>query len=138
MWLNSETLEKHYVTNIYSSLKSRVWKHHMPCPLEKTIITEIRGHTSEHVYVIIVFHDVNLLKCYDCFSCCKFVERPGFYWKLSLFSVVKTYLALFTLNSIHNIRKSTKTKNSKTRWKVREDSWLHKTQASQKTDKLRW
>ena len=33
----------------------------MPCVLEKTIMAEVSGYIIEHVNVINVFHDVNLI-----------------------------------------------------------------------------
>ena len=71
VWLNSVKLEERYVRN----LKFRMWKHDMPCVLQKVIMTEVSGHKN-------VFHDVSsilymvtniypkaeiLLKCYQCF-----------------------------------------------------------------------
>ena len=57
LWLNSDTLEKSYVRNIYSNLKFRVWKHEMPWALKKISWRRWVG-ISEHVDVINVFHGV--------------------------------------------------------------------------------
>ena len=57
MWLNSDTLEKCHVTNIYCSLTFRVLNHDMPGALEKTV--EVSEHISEFVIVATVFRDVN-------------------------------------------------------------------------------
>ena len=61
MWLNLDTLEKHYVTNINTNLKFRLWKHDMPCVLEKVIMAEVSGHIAERISVINVFHSANLI-----------------------------------------------------------------------------
>ena len=53
MWLKSDILEKHG-TNINNNLKFRVWKHDMPCALEKIIMAELSGHISKYV---------NFIKC---------------------------------------------------------------------------
>ena len=54
-----DTLEKRYVRNAKINLEFRVWKHDVLCALEKIVMVEVSGHTSKHVIVISVFHDVN-------------------------------------------------------------------------------
>ena len=53
------TLGKCYVRNVYSNLKSRMWKHDMPCTSEKIIMAEVSGQTSKNVNVKNVFHNAN-------------------------------------------------------------------------------
>ena len=53
------TLGKCYVRNVYSNLKSRMWKHDMPCTSEKIITAEVSGQTSKNVNVRYVFHNAN-------------------------------------------------------------------------------
>ena len=53
------TLGKCYVRNVYSNLKSRMWKHDMPCTSEKIITAEVSGQTSTNVNVKYAFHNAN-------------------------------------------------------------------------------
>ena len=50
-----DTLEKGYVTNIYSDLKFRVQKHDTPCALEKTIMAEVQSWSTLNVLLNLLF-----------------------------------------------------------------------------------
>ena len=73
---------------------------------------EAGGHLSEYVYVTNVFHDVHsTLYMGNQHS----AQGQDFLPKaISVFC--SENLILFTVTSIHQIRKSTKYRNSKTRW----------------------
>ena len=45
--------------NIYVNMKFRERKHDMSCAQENIIMAELNRHTSEHVNVINIFHDLN-------------------------------------------------------------------------------
>ena len=127
MWLNSDTLEKH-VTNIYCHLKFCVWNQDMPCALEKTIMAEVSGLINNLVNVIIVFHDVRSV-----FYTVTIIQPKAGMLRKVITVFQRENLALFTVTSIHSIRKSKKHRSSnKTRWKVAEDTRLHKAQTDQK------
>ena len=51
--------------NINSNLNFFVLEHGMPCVLEKIIMADVSGYIVEHVNVINVFHDVNLIHCHQ-------------------------------------------------------------------------
>ena len=61
VWLNSDILEKHYVTNINTNLKYHLWKYDIPWALEKIIMAEVSGHITKRVTIINVFHGLNLI-----------------------------------------------------------------------------
>ena len=96
----------------YSNLKFCVLKHDIACASEEIIIAEVGGHTSEHD----AFHDVNSI-LYTAYP------LAGI-----LLKVIKVFcsenLAVFTVISIHCIRKSTKNRNSDPKWKATENSRL--------------
>ena len=82
-------------------------------------MTGVSGHISAYVKVINVFHNVN--------SILNTVTniRPKCGTLLKVSNVFRNEnLVIFTVINIHGIRKSTKNRNSETRWKVTENSKL--------------
>ena len=79
----------------FSNLEFRLFKHDMPCASEEIIMAEVRRHTSEYV-----FHGANSI-----------LYKAHLMAEISL-KVTNVFrsenLALFTVTSIHCIRKSTK------------------------------
>ena len=108
-----QTYCRHYVGNIYCILTFCVW-----CPSEK-IMTGVSGHISAYVKVINVFHNVNSILN----TVTNIHPKCGILLKVS--NVFRNEnLVIFTVINIHSIRKSTKNRNSETRWKVTENSKL--------------
>lgn len=81
----NQTLKELYMKNVYW----KMWKHDMLCASEK-IMAEANGHIGKHVNVINFFMMWSQ-------SYALRIPWPGFYKKLSMFSVV----ALFTVTIIH-------------------------------------
>ena len=107
--INSGTLEKRYATNINTTLKFCVWKHEMPCALEKIIMAEVSGHISQHVNVINVFYGVNLIL----YMVTSIYPNAGILLECYQYFFCSENLALFALTTIHNLHKSQKTATPK-------------------------
>ena len=106
-------MEKRYMITINTNLKFRVWKHDLPCALEKTIMAEVSRRTSERVNVINVFHGVNLIL----YTVANIYPMAGsFLNAINVFCSEK--LALFTFTSIHSIKKAQKQKLWNNKMKV--------------------
>ena len=107
MWLNSDKLKKRYMRIFYCNLKFHVWKYDMSCASEKIIMVEVSGQTSG----CYVFRDVNSIL---------FTAHPMTVIWLNVLNVFHgEKSALFTVTSIHSIPKSTKNRNSETKWNPR-------------------
>ena len=92
--------------NVSCNLKFCLSKHDMACASRKTIMADVSGHTSEHVNLVNIFLDVTSY------------SMAGI-----LLKVINVFRgedsALFTVTRIRSILKSTKNRNSETRWNPR-------------------
>ena len=75
----------------------------MPCALDKTVMTEVSAHISEHVNFIYAFHDVNS----TLYAATNINHKAGILLKVpNVFPNVN--FTLFMEASIHSIRKREK------------------------------
>ena len=79
----------------FSNLEFRLFKHDMPCASEEIIMAEVRRHTSEYV-----FHGVNSILHAAHLMAEILLKATNIFRSKNL--------ALFTITSIHCIRKNTK------------------------------
>ena len=94
-----------------------VWKHDMPRTLEKIITAEVSGYTSDlgNATNVFCFHDLNLLL----YTVSNIQSKAGVLLKVSNVFRCEN-LALFTVTSIHSIRKSAQNRSSNKKKKVTE------------------
>ena len=136
MWLNSDTLKKGYVRNIYSNLKFRAslkTRHAMWFRQNNNGGSKRACKWACKCYQYFSWFKTGILGIHVLYTVTNTHSNAGILLKVS--NVFRSeILALFTVTSIHRIQKRTKNRNPKTRWKLAEDSRLYKAQASQKIE----
>ena len=108
---------KSYVTNIYSNLKFRVWKHDIPYALEKIIMAEVSRHIKVSIWMLLLFF---MMQAQSYTWQPNSLQGQGFIKVIIVFPTEN--VDLFTVARIHWIQKSLLNRNPETRQKLTENS----------------